>query len=163
MISLEVNPFRAEWKNIIKTNCYAYALGLDYNYEDLGINGYEPGFTYDLKLPSNFDGSDLINNVVKDLDNLGIDFRHVNDFYKLKDDEWRIAIYGGYRYSCDMFDDYHFMKQTKDGIWIHKSGYYGKPICLQTSPKKCYIDEDILYHHITTLCLKKGNGYDKNI
>ena len=151
-----VNPFKKEWINVNKTNCYAYALGIDVNYEDLGINGYEPGFTCDLRLPSNFDGSDLINNVVKDLDNLGIDFRHVNDYYKLGEGEWRIAIFGGYRYSFDKFDDYHFMRQSLDGIWVHKSGYYGKPTNLKTSsPLKSYMDDDILYQHLTTLCLRK--------
>lgn len=153
---LKIEPFKKEWVSIEKTNCYAYALGLDINYDDLGIEGYEPGFTYKEKLPLHFNGDDLINNVVKDLDNLEIDFRHVNSCYKLCSGEWRIAIFGGYRFTDVKFDDFHFMKQTVDGIWIHKPGYYGKPTNLKDiSPRESYIDDYVLYHHIITLCLRK--------
>lgn len=150
-----INPFKDGWDNISTTNCYAYALGLDINYEDLSISGFEPGFTANTCLPSCFNGSDLIDNVVKDLDNLKIDFRHVNDYYKLNKGEWRIAIFGGIRNSFNSFDDYHFMRQTIDGVWVHKNGYYGKPMKVQKNNFESYFENDVLYNHLITLCLRK--------
>ena len=150
-----INPFKEEWKNNNTTNCYAYALGLDIDYNKLSIKGYEPGFTFYTPLPPCFEGEDLLNHVVKDLDNLKIDFRYVNAYYKLAKGEWKIAIFGGFRNSWDLFDDYHFMKQTKDGVWVHKNGYYSKPMKLSRDFSASYVEDDILYNHLITLCLRR--------
>lgn len=158
-----INPFKDGWDNISTTNCYAYALGLDIGYDKLLIDEYEPGFTFHSKLSLYFNENELLNNVVKDLDNLEIDFRHVNDYYKLNKGEWRIAIFGGHRLSDDKFDDYHFMRQTCDGIWVHKKGYFGKPMKVQKRITSSYIEDDILYNHLITLCLKRSVNYSKSI
>lgn len=156
-----VNPFKEVWLNLKTTNCYAYALGLDVSVFDLDIEEYSLGFTTGY-IPKYYTSEELLEYLIKDLDNLKIDFKFVNDYYKLGTKEWKMAIYGGQEYTTDSFDDFHFLKQTENGIWIHKQGYYEKPSNLDNknkiilSPKNCNIDtEGIDYKYIKTLCLKR--------
>ena len=160
-ISKLVDPFKEDWVNIKNTNCYAYALGLDASIYDLDIDEFSPGFTIG-EIPNDYSEESLLEYIVKDLDNLKIDFRFVNDYYKLGTREWKMAIYGGQEYTIDSFDDFHFLRQTENGIWMHKQGYYDSPTNMDSkkkvieSPSICNIDSDnVKYKYIKTLCLRR--------
>lgn len=160
-LSKLVGPFKEDWVNTKNTNCYAYALGLDVSIYDLDIEEFSPGFTFG-EIPKCYSKESLLEYIVKDLDNLKIDFRFVNDYYKLGGNEWKVAIFGGQEYSCDSFDDFHFLRQTIDGIWTHKTGYYDEPTNMDSkkkvieSPILCNLDSDnVNYKYIKTLCLRR--------
>ncbi len=149
---------KKEWVNIFDTNCYAYALGLDvpnYQIRDFAyIPGTIAGSRVDLVFNSVFAYNDLIRNMFLDFQALGIDYKEVNCFDPVFDDEWKIAlfiskVYGG-------LDDFHFLRQRRDELWYHKSGVFGVSSyddggLLITDPRKCFLDG---YTYNKCFCLK---------
>ncbi len=133
------------WQHETTTNCYAYALGLDVNEDDIRQDAYIPGTIggSDYYLPGFiiFSYEDFLQNLFLDLAFLGIDVREINLDEHLPEDEWKIALcISPWRSSID---DYHFLRQSKSGIWYHKMGWKGLPRnydCsgkIITNPAKC--------------------------
>ena len=76
----------------------------------------------------------------------------------MREDEWKIAIFTEYDYSNqkqDYLDDYHFLRQSKNGIWYHKIGWESFPTNKDSNYKvikdvsNCYIA-----HYDFKKCLK---------
>jgi hypothetical protein len=92
-------------------NCYGFALGIDDSFSPNGI-----GFPYT-------SAERILNNVIIDLDNLGINYR-VLDAYNspISSNEYRIAM----RVLYDDYDinpwSFHFIKQLDNGFWAQKNG-----------------------------------------
>ena len=165
-----INPFRDEWKNNNSTNCYAYALGLDVatNHMEFSTDRiiYNPGYFGGKMLNSPFTKEELLISILMDTDRLDLYSYSVNPSYKLMDGEWKIALFGAITDEKNMFKDFHFLRQTKNGIWTHKLGFASAPIDIDSnnekiiSPTDCkleYKDDNQIYKYkyIKTLCLKK--------
>ena len=166
-ISNLINPFTSKWKNNEETNCYAYALGMDLSREDIyPFERFNPGTFSDHYLDNPFTKGELLSFIESDLDYLGIDFKEVDPDYRLKLNEWKMAVMISSEFSFDEQRDFHFLRQTKPGIWSHKKGFdtiptvldsRGKPIM---NPVTSIIETDGLftstkYDYLKTLCLRK--------
>lgn len=118
---------KSEWINRYSTNCYAYALGLDIPQSEIVDYAYSPGVISksDIFLPAYnfFTYKQLISNIYLDFNTLGINFREINPLDDVDIEEWKIALFISNYYG--RIDDYHFLRQHKDGIWYHKAGYNG--------------------------------------
>ena len=80
------------------------------------------------------------------MDILGINIREINPQEIISSDEWKVALFiSYYSQNSDMLDDYHFLRQFKNGHWFHKTGYRSFPNNLDdnqniiTDPEKCYL------------------------
>lgn len=123
-INLSFHP----WINGDKSNCYAYALGLDVNETEIISYAFNPGVisgaTDVIWSDDIFGYEDLLLGIGADLDALGIEFKKVSPLYCTKEGEWKIALFvDGYR---GVLEDFHFLRQNEDGVWYHKDGYLGE-------------------------------------
>lgn len=124
------------WNNIKTTNCYAFALGLDINENDI-INtkiahAYNLGefgkFKYNLN-EADLDVLTFEERLFIDLDSLNINYEKVNDkelsLCNIDNDgclTWMISLYE----AIALYGrDFHFLRKNSDGYWIHKRGLYG--------------------------------------
>lgn len=165
-----INPFKKDWVNIEETNCYAYALGLDVDHNDLcSLFNYNPGTFIEEELYQPFSADELLFNLEGDFEALGLKYIEVNpDFIINKDSlkrEWKIAVMATREYNLKYYD-FHFLRQTINGIWTHKKGFRYGPIDFDSRNKKIIspidsiIETDGLflntkYEYIKTYCLKK--------
>lgn len=148
------------WKHAYTTNCYAFALGLDIRERLIMKDAYQPGTLTQHNLDVYFTYEQLINNLISDLDYLGIDYKEIDPSEKVGIDEWKIALFVQYNPYMGLLSDFHFLRQI-DNIWYHKQGYYGLPTNkdsynnLIIDPVDCYIyGED--YQKTYSLKLKKN-------
>lgn len=106
------------WVNNKTTNCYAFALGLDLNQDDICPYAFEIGTMY-------FHFQNIRRHYIKQLERLKLDLETLNIIYQecaidapLNSDEWKIA------YFSDTFEcGYHFLRQMPNGEWYHKPGF----------------------------------------
>ena len=129
-----INTNKRRWNNILTTNCYAYALGLDIAENEIKECAYQPGVIScsfeSIDRTEHFAYSTLIDCIHSDMQKLGIDIREVDPFEIVPDDEWKIAlftVFHAYEFYSEYLSDFHFLRQNKDGIWYHKPGYYKNP------------------------------------
>ena len=141
---------KKHWRHILTTNCYAFALGLDVPERKIKTFAYAPGTiglsSTNLVMQRYFTLENLISNIQDDLIHMGISFSECNPLEKVDDDEWKIALFTAFYafvcYDCYLYD-YHFMRQSKDGLWYHKDGYVHRPTCFDSNkevihdPRKC--------------------------
>lgn len=151
-------------------NCYTFALGLDYDEYELKYNAYYPGTIGNSKTMYGFGDDnlfmyeDLIKNMVLDFNMLGISHRQINTLDTISEKEWKIAIFIKESLVDGYSEDYHFMRQFKNGKWYHKFGEYGKiSECddngiIITNPTNCYIKKYI-YKDCLSLSLKNEHIY----
>ena len=108
-------------------NCYAYAIGSPVNEQPGGTSGRLPTKWNDVK--------DVGKSVEADLQAKGYTVREIsgpND--KVYDNEFKIALRVGTQpyvynpYNCQLYYDYHFMRQTNTGQWAEKHGYGGPSV-----------------------------------
>ena len=157
-----INLDKTNWINMTSTNCYAYALGLDVPEYKIANFAYIPGVMSqsDIFLPNFglFTYDSLINNIYSDMEALKIEIKEINPLDDVSYDEWKVALFITKYYN--LLDDYHFLRQSKNGIWYHKSGYnggifmcdnHGKII---TNPKESYFNCRT-YNKCFSLKLKK--------
>ncbi len=111
---------KKDWENKQNTNCYAYALGLDVNIP----KAFEPGeighSKTDLRNYNSFTYELLLDNIFTDLEALDIAYREIDPIEEIAPDEWKIALFT--TRNGEYIDDFHFMREHKDGIWYHKNG-----------------------------------------
>lgn len=143
---------RGFWNNLLSTNCYAYALGIDIPEDKIIYRAYQPGtigsnvFNIQLAILNKMS---LEEKIYIDLKALNISFSECsqteiscdnfeNDFIVY---QWIIALF----LSDD--GDYHFMKKSWDNIWWHKRGYnlenpinYDDNFETIYNPVKCELD-----------------------
>ncbi len=150
------------WVNYSTTNCYAYALGLDIPEGAVGYYAYSPGVigSSEIFLPKfrTFSYHNLIENMYLDFEALGIDYREIDPMEQISDDEWKIALFLLYYHR--QVEDFHFLRERRDGLWYHKSGWtssikavddYGQKI---TNPEYCRL-RSRTYDKTLALKLKK--------
>lgn len=121
-----------EWKNTFETNCYAYALGLDYPEDKIFFHAYQLGAFFAIQkrgyIPNNLGFYPYDERLELDLKTLKIDFKEVDPKvknYSVTHDKntdyyWSIALFDG----CM---DFHFLRKGFDGKWYHKNGYLLNP------------------------------------
>ena len=144
-----------DWDHIYSTNCYAYALGLDINEDDICYDAYSIGGLYkkftkdntimELSLEERFYGDMEILNIQCDV--VGHNYcifpskPYIEGFNIYKDYSWLVAIYGDEK-------EFHVIRKGTDGKWYHKEGYYNEPKEL-TRRKTTLIDpkEGIPYNY----------------
>lgn len=130
-----------EWVNIVTTNCYAYALGLDIPQDEITRCAYELGamYYYFSKAKRHF----MLHEKLMQLDfkTLGLSYREVKLDEPLESGEWKIAYFDSV-YECG----YHFFREIENGIWWHKYDFGYAPTCLDdekkiiTDPTNCHIN-----------------------
>ena len=114
-------------------NCLAYSLGLKVkdNYVYLKKNGlflYTPGTISYFKNGFVQDADSLVRAFLDDCNVLNLSYEEVDISSPLEDDSNKVAIYikphkfKGLEFG---FEDFHFARQNKDGLWSHKTGYLG--------------------------------------
>ncbi len=131
--SIQVYP--ENWINVMETNCYAYALGLDIKENDICKYAYRPGtisvnrklFVYkdekEEMLHSKYLSYDsFIDKLESDLECLNLEYREAGLGEPIDSDEWKIALLT--RKDDDRIRDFHFIRQNSDGIWTQKKDYY---------------------------------------
>lgn len=141
------NLKKKEWKHVLTTNCYAFALGLDIRERLIMKDAYQPGTLTHHSLDMFFTYDELIECILSDLDFLGIDYIESNPIEEIKENEWKIAIftqYSKYINNKEFFSDFHFLRQI-DECWYHKLGYYDYPTNkdyhnnIIINPTECFI------------------------
>ncbi|MBR2712342.1 MAG: hypothetical protein IKE73_01385 [Bacilli bacterium] len=155
-----------EWENNFDTNCYAYALGLDYPEKAFPFRAYQLGvfgairygfapmdvcfFTYEDRLKF-------------DLKALKIKYREIDPeektFY-IRHDKRGENYTIDYFWSIALFDngqDFHFLRKGFDDKWYHKYGYFSYPFNLDRDnkiildPRECNLED---YEYRKTYQLK---------
>lgn len=169
-IKNKININKKHWIHFRKTNCYAYALGLDIREKRIMANAFQPGTIsqYDSSINSQkiFTYDQLINSIYSDMEYLNIDIQPIAWNEKVDVDAWKIALFVSYysRYSENL-DDFHFLRQFNDKLWYHKMGYNSLPINKDdnnfkiVNPEQCYLRNRV-YKGSYCLKLKRGGKYD---
>lgn len=151
------------WKYIKETNCYAYALGLDIPCDLINDHAYEPGtisntnkFYEDELWHLNYNR--FMYCLYSDLYNLGIEFKEVAPTTKIECNEWKIALYTEFlSYPGETILDFHFLRESKEGLWYHKIGWEDGPTNIDINNKiitnldNCFLGD---YEYQKCLCLK---------
>ena len=119
------------------TNCYAYSIGIMYNFLTKTRGFYNPGFTeYDCFKPEDTP-EDLMTRVKHDLDNLGIKYREImpDEKTKLNENEYLVKLFMADPNVKIPRGDFHFIRQDrKSGKWFHKLGWVRQPDIIQSDP-----------------------------
>ena len=139
------------WIHFKKTNCYAYALGLDVNENRIMKNAYQPGMigNYQFHIDSSkkqlFTYDQLIEAIYTDMDKLGIDIYPIKWDTEISSDAWKIALFiSYYSQNSNNLYDFHFLRLMNDS-WYHKMSYHSLPnnkddnMQIITNPDKCYL------------------------
>lgn len=113
-------------------NCYAYALGIMWNGNEVY---FRPGFTE--KSIDDQDDRDILNDsdifmkgICSDLENLRISYRQIDlDGEKsLEDGEYLIKVFFSKTYGIFPNSEFHFVRFDKHtNIWYHKFGWFEQP------------------------------------
>ena len=153
-----------KWENNLDTNCYAYALGIDYPEDKFFVHAYQLGAFAAIQkrgyIPNDLGFYPYVERLESDLKTLKIKFTEVDpdvENYCVINEEkgtidycWSIALFDG----CM---DFHFLRKGFDGKWYHKQGYFLDPINHDNDnkkildPRKCNLGD---YEYIKTYQLK---------
>ena len=101
------------------TNCLAYAVG--YKFPDVMRKLYFPGAIRNRPVMYNKDF--LLRFFIEDLSVIGIKAKVISK------EQARETVVEGNQVVAFMYsyDDFHFIRKDKDGMWSHKQGYYNLP------------------------------------
>ncbi len=152
------------WKYFEDSNCYAYALGLDYPEDGFFLHAYQLGaFAAMQKLgyiPEDLGFYPYEGRLENDLKTLKIKYTEIepeaDSYYVINKEKGTIDYY----WSIALFDgsmDFHFLRKGFDGKWYHKQGYFLKPIDHDNNdrkildPRKCNLGN---YEYVKTYQLK---------
>ena len=116
------------WKNLNRTNCYAYALGLDVPEEEIMDGAFHVLGKMAISTDLEMTDEDMyyissIERLEMDLDFLHLKYEEAGPFDLVKDNEWLIAFF-----NCpyNLYGDFHFARRNDAGLWVHKLGWKGK-------------------------------------
>lgn len=115
-----------KWNNHV-CNCYMYAILAD-------LDVRKSGFNFSLgTLSDTFsfmrEKSEMEYSLYRDMNVLDINIEKIDPVIScLKQNEWKIALYRSNSFAVDgeFMNDFHFIRETKKNVWLHKQGYYGK-------------------------------------
>ena len=149
------------------TNCYSYALNIDYPYTLLEsykkeyLNVYKVGTISGIKKV--YTKEKLEEALFSDLNILDIDIKKINLDEQLLENEWKIAMFSTdvyYDYILGKVLDFHFIKQNfGEDIWTHKVGYNGTISNLDDN-KKLIINPKEFYFEDTKDIFNKNCPYE---
>lgn len=128
----QINTNNVKIKNYKDINCYAYALGLDIKENEIFDGAYEPGAISGANnlLFSRFTYNELLYWLYEDLKLLNIEYCDSYPDELIQNNEWKIAIFTEKLYCLkenEYLRDYHFLRESKSGIWYHKLGWDSQP------------------------------------
>lgn len=161
-----MNLDKTRWMHLFSTNCYAYVLGLDIPERKIMPNAFVPGTISHGKqnLDRAFTMEELLLNLFDDFNFLGIDFTKCNPHDEIEENEWKIALFTSYYADImeyyfleEYYQDFHFMRERKDGTWYHKKGFNYRPKNIDsnkqiiTDPRICHLKD---YNYRLTYKLK---------
>lgn len=154
------------WEYDLDTNCYAFALGLDFPENEIVKNAYQLGIigatinnrpinqlkkmTFEERLFLDLRTLKINYEEVLPSEKSGFDFYTKNDGITYLNNYWLIALFSNDK-------NFHFLRKSYDGIWYQKHGYFASPINYDndkriiTNPKQCNITG---YQYIKTYKLK---------
>lgn len=130
-------PVTLDETTVVSTNCYAYSIGIMYNFMTKIRGFYNPGFTERDKYMPDDTPEDLMEKVHHDLENLGIKFREINlgEKAKLRKNEYLVKVYMADPNEKIPNGDFHFIRKDKDsGMWFHKLGWQRQPDIVKPDP-----------------------------
>jgi hypothetical protein len=155
-----------EWEYVDDTNCYAFALGLDYPESQILSHAYQLGVIGSIKYgirPMDICFLSHEDRLIIDLKTLKINYSEIDPSEKsycktnyLKgrlrsiDYCWSIALFGD-------GEDFHFLRKGFDDIWYQKNGYHSTPVNYDKDnkiildPRTCNLGE---YEYIKSYQLK---------
>ncbi len=143
-----MNSKHTTWENIETTNCYAYALNLDYPQSKIGEYAYNVGALSGKTLKDEFTYEELIEYLLRDLRFLKCQIKEIDPMEETEENSYKIAVFTeDYRKLFDEFgySDYHFLREEETGIWTHKKGFKTEPLFTDDDgnsiedPSKCHI------------------------
>lgn len=148
-VSKKIPDFYRDNHFYLNGNCYCYALMIptpdvfndSYNSKSKLAFSHDIGFLTGNEYSN--DVGDCITNLESDLDFLNISYYDSDIDEENKHNGYKIAFYKS-------FDDFHFLRENKDGTWSHKLGYDGKIVRV--------VPDDIIlgdYRYVKTLELVK--------
>ena len=127
----QIQMYPENWINISTTNCYAYALGLDINENDICHNAYQPGTMSEFEEDCFLTYPNLVKAIEQELKFLSISYREIEPLTPITLDEWKIALlvkqYYDHRMHEILLSGFHFLRTNKNEIWVHKPGYPNAP------------------------------------
>lgn len=142
----------------IYNNCYTYAMGWYYNKNTEEIfpkHGVSPGELkgkeIDFTKSEEEIGQQIIQYTQEDLQDYGRTIMELSSDNKLRNNCYRVALF-----LSKELEDYHWYRQTENGIWSHKPGIT-KAVCIDNNlevviePKDCdnYYDYFAGYYEVT--------------
>lgn len=137
-------PISLDETTVNAINCYAYSMGIMYNFFTVLRGFYNPGFTENDSFKPDDTPEILMNRIKHDLDNIGIKYREVIDEEKdeLEENEYLVKIFMADPNEEIPKGDFHFIRQDrKTGKWFHKFGWKKQPEVIQSDPG--YDDDSI--------------------
>lgn len=148
-VSKKIPDFYKDKHFYLNGNCYCYALMIptpdifndSYNSKSKFAFSHDVGFLAGNEYSN--DVGDCITNLKDDLEFLDISYYDSDIDEETKHNGYKIAFYKSP-------DDFHFLRENKDGTWSHKLGYDGKIVRV--------IPDDIIlgnYKYVKTLELVK--------
>lgn len=131
------------WENILKTNCYAFALGLDVPEHEIFLSAYQLGFMAKEKF--NIPLCEIKEMTYEQ--RLLLDLKALKIAYEVIKDDKIVGYYEVGNYVCNYWDillfshcshrDFHFARRGYDGKLYHKMGYWNVPAkCSETAIEK---------------------------
>lgn len=136
-------PITLDETTVKSTNCYAYSMGIMYNFLTKTRGFYSPGFTERDNYKKEDPPEVLLSKIQRDLKNLGINYREIPVIAdaNLKDNEYLVKIYMADPNEKIPNGDFHFVRQDKEsGMWFHKMGWERQPDIIHSDPG--YEDEN---------------------
>ena len=141
-----------KWQNMNTTNCYAFALGLDIPEIQIASHAYCPGNISFSPLNLSTLGcctyEDFFNNLILDLNYLGLEYKTINPLDATNENEWKIALFLSWR-SNGLIDDFHFLRCYQNGLWYHKSSYFGSISYKDSLKKRIYNPQECTLNNLT--------------
>ncbi len=137
-------PITLDEITVKSTNCYAYSMGIMYNFFTKARGFYCPGFTEHNNYQKEDSPEVLLSKIQSDLKNLGINYREVStvEDANLKSNEYLVKVYLADPNIKIPNGDFHFVRQDKEsGMWFHKLGWERQPDIIRSDPG--YDDDNI--------------------
>lgn len=131
-------PIHLDETTVTATNCYAYSIGIMYNFLTKMRGFYNPGFTEHNRYMPEDTPEVLMQKVERDLENLSIRFREIKlgEKPELKENEYLVKVFMADPNEKIPNGDFHFVRQDRNtGRWFHKLGWNLQPAIIRSDPE----------------------------
>lgn len=131
-------PINLDETTVTSTNCYAYSIGIMYNFLTKMRGFYNPGFTEHNRYMPEDTPEILMQKVERDLENLSVRFREIKlgEKIELKENEYLVKVFMADPNEKIPNGDFHFVRQDRNtGKWFHKMGWELQPAIIRSDPE----------------------------